>query len=198
MSGPRHRPLRRALPRPRTLGAPPLPGANGEAVIEIRLTQGKVAVLDDEDADLAAHAWYANHIGGRWYALRRDREDGRVRTPLLHREVWARAHPGEPLPPEVDHRNGDGLDCRRENLRAATHADNGRNAPKRAHNTSGFKGVRRRARRWASYIRVAGRFHHLGYHDTPEAAARAYDDAARRYFGAFACVNFPGSGERQA
>ena len=46
------------------------------------------------------------------------------------------------------------------------------------------------------YINKDGVRESLGHYDTPEDAARAYDEAARFYFGKFACVNFPHPGEQ--
>ena len=66
------------------------------------------------------------------------------------------------------------------------------------HNTSGFKGVsfRKDRGKYRAYISINNRIKHLGYYDTPEDAARAYDEAARFYFAEFACVNFPRPGEQ--
>ena len=171
-------------------------------MIRIPLTQGKVALLDDLDADLALCAWYTFTAsrGGPPYAARNVYLGVRRRTTvLLHREVWRRAHPG-PLPARIDHRNGDGLDCRRENLRAATMAENVYNRRRHRNNRSGFKGVswRPKIQRWTARIMVARREQHLGCFATAEDAARAYDAAARSAFGEFACVNFPTGKERGA
>jgi hypothetical protein len=107
---------------------------------------------------------------------------------LMHRALLAVAGP-------VDHTNGDGLDNRRANLRAATCTENARNVRVHRDNLAGWKGVSKappRVRaRWRARIWVDGRELRLGYFDDPEAAARAYDAAAREYFGAFAALNFP-------
>jgi hypothetical protein len=98
-----------------------------------------------------------------------------------------------------DHRDGNGLNNRRVNLRPATMAENAMNSASRG--ASGFKGVygRRNARTFFSTIAVAENpYLYLGSFKTKEEAARAYDDAARKHHGEFACVNFPRDGERAA
>jgi len=105
---------------------------------------------------------------------------------------------------EVDHWNGDGLDNRRRNLRKATRQTNAWNQPVRRNSTTQFKGVavvvdrKRRPYAWKAHICVSYKKKHLGCFRSPEAAARAYDRAARYHFGSFACLNFPRRGERGA
>lgn len=107
------------------------------------------------------------------------------REQLLHRRIVDPAH-GKIL---CDHKNHDGLDNRRENLRKATHSQNGANA--RSHRdavASQFLGVDRHADgKWRARSVEA----HIGLFDTEEAAARAYDAVALRLFGEFANLNFP-------
>lgn len=171
--------------------------------VEIQLTQGKVAVVDDCDADLAALKWCAHRPAHQrsWYAVRGYRlPGGRQVTERLHRVVWARAHPGAPAPAEVDHADGDGLNCRRSNIRAAEHRSNLKNQRLRRDNSSGFKGVSwsKALGRWAAYIRADGRRKFLGAYAAKEEAAMAYDRAARQLHAEFAALNFPGPGERSA
>ncbi len=89
---------------------------------------------------------------------------------------------------EVDHRNGNGLDNRRFNLREATHAQNMRNQKLNRNNKSGFKGVsyKRSHRKWRACISMHGKTIELGYHDTPEIAYTAYCAGATKYHGEFA------------
>jgi hypothetical protein len=106
---------------------------------------------------------------------------------------------GEP-PDEVDHKNCNGLDNRRENLRKATTAENMRNSMKRGHSSSRFKGVSlvQRTKEWDVSIRMNYESIRIGRFTSEEEAARAYDEAARRLHGEFARVNFPRDGERSA
>ena len=85
------------------------------------------------------------------------------------------------------HENGNGLDCRRSNLRRASHQQNAWNMKRMKDNTSGFKGVSRCRSRWQ--VKICGQ--HVGVFDTKIIAALAYDREARRRFGRFARLNFP-------
>lgn len=89
----------------------------------------------------------------------------------------------------IDHKNHDGLDNRKENLRACTHAENVRNRRKYKPLTSRFKGVHVNHGGWRAGIRVNWKLIHLGYFPTEEMAAVAYNLAALKYFGEFACFN---------
>lgn len=168
--------------------------------VEIPLTQGQVAMVDADDADLAELKWHAlfspNYSGGGRYMAKRNApdENGKGRTEYLHRVTLSRVLGRELTPRErVDHINGDTLDNRRSNLRLASHAENQRNRGKCADNSSGYKGVswQEHAQRWKAKITVDGKQRHLGYFDSAEDAARAYDRAARELHGEFARLNFP-------
>lgn len=93
--------------------------------MEIELNQGKILKFSPEDAHLLAFKWTAvnNPAKGSlkdcWYAQRRPTINGRRVTIYFHREVMK---PGPGL--EVDHLNGDGLDCQRENMENVTHREN--------------------------------------------------------------------------
>ena len=158
-------------------------------MIEIPLTQGKAAIIDDEDAYLARYEWHAQaRDSGRFYAKRTDWTSGVARTVYLHREVMCAA-PGT----DVDHRNRDGLDCRRRNLRLAVGGGNQQNSARRRGNRSGYKGVCWNAAksRWQAQVQVDHRNLYLGLYSEAIDAARAYDFAAMWLHGEYARFNFP-------
>jgi hypothetical protein len=153
-----------------------------------------VAIVDREDADLMAISWHAkvSRDGPNMlvYAI------GEIagKKVRMHRLIWERANGPLPAGMEVDHiEHGQfgGLDNRRANLRAATHAKNIANGRLRSSNTSGVKGVHyvKRIGRWQALIRRDGKRKHLGYFDSPLEAGRAYDAAAVDSFGQFARLN---------
>lgn len=117
-----------------------------------------------------------------------------IRGQLLHRILM-----GDPQSLQVDHINGDPLDCRRSNLRLVTGAQNRGNTKARA-GTSRFKGVHRdrRTRSWTAAINFGGRVRRLGSFATEEDAARAYDAAARELRRGLDRLNFPRDGEYSA
>lgn len=152
---------------------------------QILLTRGLVAIVDDQDYQrLSRFKWYAACFQGTFYAVHKDRKDpGAI---LIHRLVLY-----APRGMEVDHRNGDTLDNRRQNLRLATHAQNLRNRGLVRTNTNGYKGIRfcKQTRRWHAQIMFKGKYYHLGCFDTPELAAKEYNRAAKLLFREFARLN---------
>jgi len=133
------------------------------------------------------HKWQAQLCpGGHWYARRFIVIARRKVCVLMHRIVI-----DAPSGLQVDHINGDGLDNRRSNLRLATASQNQMNRGCASHNTSGYKGVRvyRYGHGWIAQIVVKGKSIHLGTFSTPEMAAKAYDEAAKKMQGDFRRAN---------
>jgi hypothetical protein len=105
---------------------------------------------------------------------------------LLHRFLLG--YPDDP----IDHINGDCLDYRIQNLRICRHKDNIRNSKLSKNNKTGFVGVcvyHYDKMRYEAYIHVDRKKIGLGIHETAEEAARAYNEAAVKYFGEFARLN---------
>jgi hypothetical protein len=100
---------------------------------------------------------------------------------------------GSPTAMLVDHRDRNGLNNTRANLRLATHSENHCNSRSRLKNPTGYKGVSWDASKgmWRAQIRSGGVQYHIGRFEDPEEAARAYDRQARVLHGDFARLNFP-------
>jgi hypothetical protein len=161
--------------------------------IEVPLTKGYAAIIDKEDAHLVLpYKWQANvkhPKTGQIYAQRKI--DGKITG--MHR-VIAGAKPGE----QVDHRDRDGLNNRRANLRVCTVMQNRQNNPLYSVNPTGLRGVVPAPGRdgvWRASISVDGKYTFLGHYDSPEKAALAYDYACRKLRGEFAVLNFPDRNE---
>ncbi len=155
---------------------------------EIQLTQGQIAIVDDEDFEyLSQWKWCAVYFPSAnvFYAERQSRK-GEFDKPTkvkMHRQLM-----GFPEGLFVDHINHNTLDNRRENLRIATRKENNRNSKKKAYNKSGYKGVSWNSNtgKWRAQINVDGKVIHLGLFLDPAEAHEAYKAAAILYFGDFA------------
>lgn len=160
-------------------GTPP-----GNYAATILLTRGYHALVDVMDYERAAKFKWCLHWNGYTYYAARGAGGKRI---YLHRYLMD-AQPGE----QIDHINGDGLDCRRSNMRKCTAQGNNcnrRGCPSRR--KSKFKGVDLRpSGKWRAKIRLNRKDFHLGLFPTELAAAQAYDVAARSLHGQFARPNF--------
>jgi hypothetical protein len=94
---------------------------------------------------------------------------------------------------DVDHKNGNGLDNRKCNLRSCSRLENNLNRAKRSDNTTGFKGViidkRKTGEKFLSRICMDGNTFLLGYFKTAIEAAKSYNEAAIKFHGEFARLN---------
>lgn len=155
----------------------------------IPLTQGKIALVDDEDYEyLNQWKWQAYRSKNTWYAQRSYKINGRKKSVSMHRLLVSAKD--DKL---VDHINGDGLDNRKSNLRICTLTENNHNRRINKDNHSGYKGVYWHARdkRYIAQIKVNGKQIILGRFRDAVDAAKAYDKGAIRHHGSFARLNFP-------
>jgi hypothetical protein len=156
----------------------------------IYLSEGEWTILDWQDyCRFAGFKWEISGDDSIFYAVRNIRVDStRTTTVRLHRLIM-----NAPRGLVVDHINGDSLDNRRANLRLATHSQNSCNKKKRKNTTSQFRGVCfcKAKGKWDANINLAGKRIWLGSFDSEIEAGKAYDEAAKKYHGEFARLNFP-------
>jgi len=170
----------------------------GYAFRRIYLGEGQWTILEQEDYYcLRNYKWvvHANGKGGQnLYAIRHKLvSPNKTKMIYMHREIM------KPTDDRfVDHKNCNSLDNRRANLRFATRAENMQNRRKKKNTTSRFVGVHlyKPSNRWVCRITYQGKRIVLGRFDSEIAAAKAYDEAAKKYFGEFARLNFPQEDER--
>jgi len=157
---------------------------------KIPLTKSQFAKVDPEDYIwLSQFRWFCQVGAGRCYAARNTPATSGVRQKqiMMHRVLA-----DTPAHLVCDHINHDGLDNRKQNLRNCTRQQNNFNTRPRANGTSRFKGVYwyKRTRKYNAVIHKSGKRKSLGFFTSEIEAAKAYDIAAKEYYGEFANLNF--------
>jgi hypothetical protein len=173
-------PLFRDKPKP--VVRPELPEPPDEYTKLIPLTRNKFAMVDPADYEwLKDYKWHAIKVAGKYYACRKEGS----KSILMHREIMK--------PPEgkvVDHKNHEGLDNHRDNLRICKQQENVWNS-RSCGARSGFKGVTPHRDKWTAKLKYKGKTYRMGDYDDPVEAARARDLMALALCGEYAWLNLP-------
>jgi hypothetical protein len=165
-------------------------------ICALPITGGFTAHVDAEDFDRCSAFHWRAIIARRKdgsirtvYAARNQKRAGKQKTIYLHRFILGVLDPTI----EVDHRDTNGLNCVRSNMRTATRSQNQWNMQPHRNTATGFKGVdyHKPSGLWSAKIQVNGKRRSLGYHKSASLAAAAYDDAAREAFGEYARTSTP-------
>ena len=153
----------------------------------IELTQGRVAIVDDEDFDwLSKWKWCYWRAKKTGYATRTDYSGSKQKSiwmhvaVMQHHRLWKRGK-------EVDHENTCGCDNRKSNLRIPTSSGQQVNTGLRTNNTSGVAGVNwdKEKSKWQTRISTNGKRKHLGYYVDLNEAIKVRQKAEVKHYGKF-------------
>ena len=155
---------------------------------EIHLTQGKVALVDDDDYDriIAMGKWKISDTGyaNKTIHIRYEGNKRIMKSIRMHRFIV-----NAPNKMEVDHRDGNPLNNQKSNLRLSTRSQNMMNRKVSENSKTGFKGVVIYRDEYKAQIKINGKSICLGYFKDKIEAARVYNEAAIKYHGEFAKLN---------
>lgn len=168
----------RTIPRP---SRPPVPHPTDPSLALVPLTRGQFAVISAVDVMAVSHfKWRCRRSTTSMYAVASDR------NAIFHLHRVVAEAMGLDMSLTIDHINGNGLDCRRSNLRSATRSQNKSNSTY-VRASSGVRGVSRTKNgRWVVHVTANRCTHYLGTFDTIEEAAQVRREAALQYQGQFA------------
>jgi hypothetical protein len=144
----------------------------------IYLGKGMYAIVDERDFDyLSQFKWVVIKSKKTYYA----------RTSILMHRLVLHA----PVNVGIDHKNHDGLDNRRSNIRLATNSQNAQNRGLRKDNKTGYKGVffNKKYRVFQTHIMIDGKYKYGGSFKTAKEAGLAYNYLATKHYGDFASLN---------
>lgn len=149
----------------------------------IELTQGEYATCDTKDfEELSEYKWQFRP--DKWsggYAVRDlspTIKNGKVvkHKIKMHQQVMDKKF--------IDHKDHNGLNNQRSNLRICTISQNNRNRRVQSNNTSGHTGVvwHKKPQMWVAQIKIDGETKHLGIFKNLEDAIHAREEAEQKYF----------------
>jgi hypothetical protein len=161
-------------------------------IAEIKISKGNTVIVDFENYDeLSLYKWYSvKGKNGNWYSARDIFENGKRKVILMHRHIIGAKH-GE----VVDHKNCNGLDNRKQNLRTATYSQNNMNRRKGNRVVSKYKGVSKvneRKGMWRARIMIGKKEIYICKSKDEKKCALAYNKKASEIFGDFALLNVVG------
>lgn len=146
-----------------------------------------VALVDDEDFEyLNQFRWHVSEFKNTMYASTIIIINNRKKNTYIHNLImnciW------------IDHKDNNGLNNQKSNLRLCTHKQNCTNRGSSINSSSKYKGVsvvKTRKSGWTSYVYFQGKKYYLGYFRNEIDAAKAHDKKAKELHGEFAHLNFP-------
>ena len=162
-------------------------------MIKIILSKDKIALIDNEDYDLInQYKWCAVWDNFNWYAVTSlPRLNGSQIKLKMHQLIMGRI-----VDKEIDHKDGDGLNNQKYNLRFCTNMENQQNQKKcktynKRQTSSIFKGVHwnKLSKKWQAQITYRKKHIHLGFFKVETEAALAYNNASLKYFTEYAKLN---------
>ena len=156
---------------------------------QIALTQNKFAIVDDKDfEELNQFKWYAQKGNSTFYAVRSVYNNGGQTLIKMHRQILGLTD----IKIHCDHKDHNGLDNQKSNLRECSNIENQRNRKSQIGSSSKFKGIyfNKLTGKWLGQIMVGKERIYLGLFTDEFEAAEAYDNAAKEHFGEFANLNF--------
>lgn len=159
---------------------------NGVACIRLsgKAGEGQYALVDEKD-------WHEMTYKKTWYGWRNKKSVYALwgKNVAMHRVVYGKCKEALAKGESIDHKNGNTLDNRRENLRKASHSEQAHNKRKRGGCSSAYHGVGRNGKKWVGGVRKEGEYYGAGTHDTEEEAALAYNRIAKQVYGEKAQLN---------
>lgn len=156
---------------------------------QIKLTQGQFALVDDEDFEyLNQFDWGAVKGHNTYYAKKSGYDKGKKPQIKMHRLIL-KITDSKTL---VDHKDGNGLNNQKNNLRSSNKSQNGINRGPQKNGTSQYKGVSwiAKSNKWMAKITINRKQIYIGCFSDIIECAKAYDKKAKELFGEFAYLNF--------